>query len=198
MLCQKCKKNNASVYYKENINGKVTEYSLCPDCAAELEKNGIIKFEKPFERLGDSMFDFSPLFSGFLGGLDRALSGGSHTSAKEPKHCPLCGSTFADIAHSGHIGCPECYATFENELAATINQLHGSAKPTGRIPKRFGEKQNREQEIAKLKAEMKTAIETQEFERAAELRDKLKALEAPEAAKTSDSENNSDTNTSEN
>lgn len=197
MLCQKCKKNNASVYYKENINGKVTEYSLCPECAAELEKNGIIKLEKPFERLGDSMFDFSPLFSGFLGGLDRAL-GGSSAASKEPKKCPLCGSTFNDIARSGHIGCPECYVTFEDELAATINQLHGSAKPTGRIPKRFGEKQNREQEIAKLKAEMKTAIETQEFERAAELRDKLKALEAPAQTAPAAEENKTDDKTNEN
>ena len=39
MLCEKCKKNEASVFYRENINGKERKYSLCPECAAELEKN---------------------------------------------------------------------------------------------------------------------------------------------------------------
>lgn len=175
MLCQKCKKNTATVYYKENINGKVTEYSLCPDCAAELEKNGVIKLENPVDRLfGENLFDFSPLFSGFLGGLDRVLGSG-----REAKRCPVCGSTFDDIVRSGHIGCTQCYETFADELSATVNQLHGGAKPAGRVPKRFSEKHSREQQISSLKAELQAAVEKQEFERAAELRDKIKELEAP-------------------
>ena len=139
MLCQKCKKNEATVYYKENINGHVTEYNLCPECAAELEKNGVFHLDSRAEDLfGERMFDFSPLISGFFGG---ALGAG-----KTEKRCPVCGSTFADIAKTGHIGCPECYNVFEKELSSTVNQLHGAAKPTGRSPKRFGEKHQREEE----------------------------------------------------
>lgn len=59
MLCEKCKKNEASVFYRENINGKERKYSLCPECAAELEKNGEIKFSA-FPHLSD-MNDFCPL-----------------------------------------------------------------------------------------------------------------------------------------
>ena len=51
MLCQKCKKNEATVYYKENINGHVTEYNLCPECAAELEKNGVLHLDSHAEDL---------------------------------------------------------------------------------------------------------------------------------------------------
>ena len=58
MLCEKCKKNEASVFYRENINGKERKYSLCPECAAELEKNGEIKFSA-FPHLSD-MNDFAP------------------------------------------------------------------------------------------------------------------------------------------
>ena len=171
MLCQKCKKNEATVYYKENINGRVTEYNLCPECAAELETNGVLHLDSHAEDLfGDRMFDFSPLISGFFGG---ALGAG-----KAEKRCPVCGSTFADIAKSGHIGCPECYNVFEKELSSTVNQLHGAAKPTGRSPKRFGEKHMREEKIAALKAELQKAIGEQAFEYAAELRDEIKALES--------------------
>ena len=170
MLCQKCKKNEATVYYKENINGHVTEYNLCPECAAELEKTGVLHLDSHAEDLfGERMFDFSPLISGFFGG---ALGAG-----KTEKRCPVCGSTFADIAKSGHIGCPECYNVFEKELSSTVNQLHGAAKPTGRSPKRFGEKHQREEKIAALKAELQKAIGEQAFEHAAELRDEIKALE---------------------
>ena len=173
MLCQKCKKNNATIHYRENINGKVTEYSLCADCAAELERDGVIKFENPFSNfMRDDIFDFASVLPSFFTSLNHALGSG------ETKRCPVCGSTFSDIARTGHIGCPQCYETFADELAATVNQLHGVSKPQGRIPKRFGEKQNREAEINSLKEEQKKAIEAQEFEKAAELRDKIKALEA--------------------
>lgn len=181
MLCQKCKKNNATVYYKENINGKVTEYTLCSGCAKDLEKNGLIKLHNPLGGLfNDKMFDFGPLFSGFFGNLDR----GQVTGGNDGKSCSLCGSTFADIARSGRIGCPECYETFADELAATVNRLHGGVKPAGRIPKRFGEKHSREAQLASLKTEMQTAITAQEFEIAAELRDKIKALESADNSGT--------------
>lgn len=191
MLCQKCKKNNATIHYRENINGKVTEYSLCADCAAELERDGVIKFENPFsDFMRDGIFDFASVLPSFFTSLNHALGSG------ETKRCPVCGSTFSDIARTGHIGCPQCYETFADELAATVNQLHGTSKPQGRIPKRFGEKQNREAEINALKEEQKKAIEAQEFEKAAELRDKIKALEAEVNSADADG-NNADGNNSE-
>lgn len=187
MLCQKCKKNNATIHYRENINGKVTEYSLCADCAAELERDGVIKIENPFSNfMRDDIFDFASVLPSFFTSLNHALGSG------ETKRCPVCGSTFNDIARTGHIGCPQCYETFADELAATVNQLHGTSKPQGRIPKRFGEKQNREAEINSLKEEQKKAIEAQEFEKAAELRDKIKALEAEVNSANADGNNSAD------
>lgn len=36
MLCTKCGKNEATVYFSQTINGNKTEYNLCPDCAREM------------------------------------------------------------------------------------------------------------------------------------------------------------------
>lgn len=36
MRCDRCGKNEATFYYKSNINGKVTQIHLCPQCAEEL------------------------------------------------------------------------------------------------------------------------------------------------------------------
>ena len=147
----------------------------------------MIKFENPFsDFMRDGIFDFSSMLPSFFTSLNHELGSG------ESKRCPVCGSTFDDIARSGRIGCPQCYETFADELAATVNQLHGASKPQGRIPKRFGEKQNREAEINSLKEEQKKAIEAQEFEKAAELRDKIKALEAEANSANTDGNNSAD------
>ncbi|MBQ8510801.1 MAG: UvrB/UvrC motif-containing protein [Clostridia bacterium] len=171
MLCQKCRKNNATLYYKENVNGKVNEYALCAECAKELEQNGSIKLSSPFGGFGDELFGMGSLFSGFFGN-------GGLRAAGEPKRCPLCGARFDELARSGKIGCPQCYETFTAELAPTINQVHGSAKPAGRSPRRFGEKQERARRIEALKAELSAAVQAQEFEKAVTLRDQIRELEA--------------------
>ena len=161
MLCQNCKTNAATVFYKETVNGRTTEYTLCPACAAKLKLN------TPF---GGSAED-DPLTSLFAGML------GHSRAVREEKRCPVCGAGFKELAARGKMGCPACYEAFADELAPTIRQLHGSVSSRGRAPRRFGEKRQREQELLRLRGELKAAIDTPEFEKAAELRDRIRALE---------------------
>ena len=64
MLCEKCKKRTATVFYNENLNGKVRSYSLCGECAAKLHEKGDIgditsmlgSFADPFCDLHDNLF----------------------------------------------------------------------------------------------------------------------------------------------
>ena len=162
MLCQKCKKNEATVYYKQNINGKVTEYNLCPDCAAEMRKN----YDKETQPLFGDMNLLGSLF-----GLRPA------ERLAPAKTCPLCGATFRDIAKSGKAGCAECYKTFRSELADTVIGLHGRREHIGRTPKKLIGHMSREKKIEKLKDQLSIAVGKQEFETAAKLRDEINALE---------------------
>ena len=138
MLCTNCKKNQANVFYKQNINGKVTEYSLCSECAEKLKNEGKLEFNipepldfgdpfgfhDPFESFGD-FFGLKPFFAHpALGTREK----------KEEKKCTLCGSTFDDLVERGKIGCAECYKTFKDELRHTIENLHGKEKYVGRRP----------------------------------------------------------------
>ncbi len=161
MLCTNCKTNHATVFYRETINGKTTEYALCPDCAAKLDLNTSLSWQSAED-------PFSSLFGSLL----------SHSRrAKEEKCCPTCGARFAELTKAGKLGCPACYDAFGEELLPTIRQLHGTASHRGRAPRRFGEKRQRENELARLRVEMKNAIETQAFEKAAELRDQIREIE---------------------
>ena len=169
MLCQHCQKNEATTHIKTNINGTVTEYRLCADCAQELGYG--------------SMFpDFTADFGGMLGSfLSAALPARSGAA-----RCPECGYTMNDIKKSGKVGCANCYDLFFSELMPTIRSIHGNTEHIGKRPV-IEYTENREEEktpaddktkkIEQLRAELKKAIEDENFERAAQLRDEIKGQE---------------------
>ncbi len=160
MLCQKCHKNQASIHIKNNINGDISEISLCPDCA---EKENMQSFWS---------FPSDKLFSGFFS--DSIF--GSEYLPKQ-KSCPLCGATRADLASSGKAGCAKCYDVFGDELSRIIRSIHGNTLHSGSRPGTHMEQVEKSRELEALKKEMNTAVEEQDFEKAAQIRDKIKALE---------------------
>ena len=114
MLCENCKKNNATTYFKQNINGNIQEVYLCSECAAKLDMGG----------MSSSLFDF------FMPSQFRVRA------EREQKKCG-CGTTFYNISKTGKVGCPDCYETFRNELAAVLKKINGAKQHTGRCPQRF-------------------------------------------------------------
>lgn len=171
LLCEKCKKRTATVFYNENLNGKTRSYSLCGECAAKLHEKGDIgditsmlgSFADPFCDLHDN------LFGGFFGM-------GSHTAVSDKK-CPDCSSTFARIRQSGRVGCPSCYRVFAEELAPTLHTVHGSTTHTGVVPARHRARRAKAERLKLLKSQMQEAIAKEDFEAAATLRDEIKCLE---------------------
>lgn len=168
MLCQNCGKNPATTHIKTVVNGALAEYDLCTECARE---KGYTNFFK------DLQFDFGSLMGGFIGG---------HTAQSNVHRCPKCGASFAEITESGKIGCAECYRFFRDKLMPTISRIHGTARHKGKVPGtaalRIVEPAGKmtvlpQPEIDRLKKELTKAIEVQNFERAAELRDEIRELE---------------------
>jgi protein arginine kinase activator len=91
--------------------------------------------------------------------------------------CPLCGSTASDISRTGKVGCAQCYDTFADMLTPYIKRIHGNTEHTGKIPSDAGAEIKTKRQLVQLKEELKKAIENQEFEKAAELRDRIKDIE---------------------
>ncbi len=104
MLCDKCKKNTATVFYKQVINGEVTEMNLCADCA---------------NSMGTKMsMSFDNIFQGFLDGFL-----GNEVPNKSNSHvfkCPSCSTTFEDFRNTGRFGCVDCYNTFREQILHSI------------------------------------------------------------------------------
>ncbi|MBE6601204.1 MAG: hypothetical protein E7637_01700 [Ruminococcaceae bacterium] len=175
MLCEKCKKRTATVFYNENINGKTRAYSLCGECAAKLREKGDIQeitsmigsFADPFSMLQHD------LFSGFYG-----LPTSKNASAE--KKCPVCSSKYSDIAASGKVGCPTCYEIFSDELSRTIQSVHGTTVHIGSVPSRHRAQKAKAEKLKQLRRLLQEAVQAENFEKAAALRDEIRTLESEE------------------
>lgn len=169
MLCQNCGKNEATTHVKRVVNGDTTETHLCAECAQHLGYGDI------FSGFGLNLDDF---FGGFLGDTMQKLA------APNEQKCPKCGSTFSDIVNSGRLGCSDCYRTFYDKLLPSIQRIHGRINHTGKqapTVKETSKKDDESSEINRiddLKAQLAKAVENQEFEQAAVLRDEIKKLES--------------------
>lgn len=158
MLCTNCKKEPATCFYTQTINGKESSAALCAHCAK-------------LAGLGATDF-LSPLFPKSI--VQKTEFGNAH------KKCSLCGLTFADIQRLGKVGCPDCYQTFRDELSGIIRSIHGTAKHAGSCPEHtacdISAPSVQPSEEEKLRADLAIAIQSEKYEEAARIRDAIKAL----------------------
>ncbi len=150
MLCQKCGKKQATVHIETMVNGIYQEKHLCADCANE-EGHG-------FDSINTAGF-ISSMFA--------------RPSSSATKKCKNCGLTEREFLHSGYLGCSECYESFKDSVESVIRKVQGSTAHIGRTPSPVNVPKT---ELEKLTDELSQAIKSEDYKRAAILRDKIKAL----------------------
>ena len=160
MLCEICKKRQATVRYRESINGKVTEKFLCAECAGA---NGYY----------DKMNMFEPNFinpAEFI------------TSVFEPQKsrgavCKNCGTTSDEVLSTGYLGCSECYKVFRDVISPMIRRVQGGTQHIGKSPELKMEAMS---EKDKLTLKLKKALDAEDYEEAVKLRDQIRKLKSEE------------------
>ena len=164
MSCDQCREREAVIHLTQIVNEQVTTLHLCERCAAE---KGV---ESP------STGTKTPLV-GFLAEMGKDLPDASATP-RSSETCPRCGGSLQDFRESGRLGCPECYRSFEVPLRDLLRRLHGSTFHVGeRYADREGAPVEAGVESAELREQLRLAVETENFELAAELRDRLRVME---------------------
>ena len=164
--CSACGEREGVVDLTQVEGGEVKTLHLCAKCAAE---RGV---QTP-AALADTP----------LGGLLAAL-GADAVLRPEPafigdQSCPRCGATLLDFRETGRLGCADCYQTFAEPLRELLRRLHGSAHHTGKAYQAPGHapQEAPAESAAVLRERLRIAIENEQFELAAELRDRLRRLE---------------------
>ncbi len=167
MFCQECGKRPATLHFTKIVNGAKTEFHFCESCARE-KGEGIPGTP--------NSFSIHSLLSGLL---DFETIGSTTPSSIPPApiRCDECGLTYAQFSKIGRFGCSSCYKEFEEKLDPLLKRVHGSTVHSGKIPKRSGVQMQCKREIEQFRREMHTYIEHEEFEKAAELRDRIRELE---------------------
>ncbi len=163
MKCVKCKVNDATTHVKRIVNGEYEEYMLCADCAHEMGFNNVFDSTMP------DMF----------GGLIKSIFGTALPARSQATRCDVCGATYGDISNTGKVGCAHCYELFLPQILPSLRRIHGNTTHCGKRPDTSSEVDSTDEvsELESLKAELKVAIEEQNFERAAQLRDMIKERE---------------------
>jgi len=163
MICQSCEKAQATTHVKTIINGELTQYSLCTECARKLGYGNLLT------GLG---CDFGSLLGGFFGEVK--------PEDADTLHCKGCKSSFDDIVRGGKVGCAECYHTFYNRLIPLIQRIHGNTTHCGKVPGSESLQPLPKNQLSLMRSELRDAIESENFEHAAILRDRIKELEGGE------------------
>ena len=158
MLCEMCKKEEATVHLTKVADGQVKKMHLCEACKEEMG----IDTESP-----SSITDLFP-------------GGNESTTEEEPSEsipalvCPSCEMTKLHFKKSGRLGCATCYDTFEEELVPLVRAMHHSDRHTGKRPSRLSIETVTQEELLRLQEELSIAVAAEQFEKAAQLRDEIR------------------------
>jgi len=158
--CQRCG-GRATFHVTEIIDGNKVEKHLCEKCAIE-EGVSIVQAGS-----------ISDMLEKFI--LEPAIK---LKDGRESRKCEVCGITFEEIRRTGRLGCPVDYDTFEELLKPMLQRAQaGATHHRGKVPRRAKVDQKKQNALLRLRAELKGAVATEDYERAASIRDRIKELE---------------------
>lgn len=165
MLCDNCKEREAIINLTQVEHDSKVTLHLCDQCA---QQKGV--------ETGAAVMK-SPL-GNFLGALGKGAA--LVPTAADGVRCPACGSTLRDFRDTGRLGCDQCYVSFDAHLRDLLRRLHGSSQHVGEryeLPGEAGAPPDPRSHLLELKAQLRRAVEGEDFELAAELRDRIRVLE---------------------
>lgn len=161
ILCQVCKKKVATVHLTEIIKNKNKELHLCEDCAG---KKGVA--------FKTQQFSISDLLSGLV-----SSQAAQEISKMSQMKCPICGISYLDFRSSGRLGCATDYTVFKEGLLPLLEKIHGGTQHFGKVPPGEGAGNKVGRELLELRQALKRAVEGENYEKAAELRDRIRQVE---------------------
>lgn len=163
MKCDNCGSEDPVVHLTQIVDDDMSTYHLCEKCAAAkgLETSGV-----------QSSFPLTDFLSEMGEQAEKESGEGRESGA-----CDFCGLTFEDFRETGRLGCPHCWSTFEPQLRNLLRRIHGGTNHVGKVylppDPSVSERKKR---LEGLRRKLDRAVETENFERAAELRDQIQAL----------------------
>ncbi len=175
MNCQVCKANAATIHLREIKDNLVAEVHLCQTCFQQRSAS-------------EAGADTTAPALNLATSLDHASDFQARREAHERSDltCPDCGMAFRDFLEIGRLGCATCYQAFGEELRPFLMKIHGATVHAGKAPQEETKSLDLRTKLSKLQTDLDQAIETEEYERAASLRDQIQHFEREAAEECPD------------
>jgi len=160
MQCQICNNRDATIHLTEITDGARSEMHVCEQCAAE---QGIaVKSHIPINELLSSLLAAQP--------ADDELS----DPTEQEVACPICGLTLDQFRKEGVLGCPNDYDVFAKSLQPLIERAHcGKIAHSGKLPSRTSLDTKKQVRLLNLRRQLDAAVQNEDYELAAKLRDNI-------------------------
>ncbi len=158
MNCERCQKNHATLHLTAmETDQKPREVHLCEECARQ---TGVtLKFNFPVsELLGAVVEPKAPSRAG-------------------QSRCPECGITYSEFKAKARLGCANDYEIFRAELLRLFEKVHGATSHAGKTPCTVEASIRKENELIRLKRDLESVVKSEDFEKAAQIRDRIRSIE---------------------
>ena len=163
MKCQKC--NKSATFHITDLTGEgVLALHLCSDCA----KHYLQPENESVE---------TPQITGVLSQQLKLEQTAEELQTLDARECPICGISFYEFRQAGRLGCPHDYVFFGEELEPLLINVHGDNQHVGKQPKRGVCDTESQTELIRLRRQMKEVVEQEDYEKATELRDRIRKIE---------------------
>ena len=162
MKCEMCGKNEATVHVRQIMGNKSVDLHLCAECAA---KSGISDQDQTID------LSVSQLLTGLMD-VGETISEDDGAAM-----CPVCGLTVKEFRKTGKVGCPECYGFFRQDILGMLENVSGGSRHRGKLPKKLKTYKTLMVDKQILKQQLKEAVEREDYEAAAALRDRIRSFE---------------------
>ena len=160
MKCDNCPET-ATVHLTDIIGGKKHERHYCKDCAEQ--QHIIAKKELNLPAIVQSL-------------VGKHI--GQMTDELARLTCPACGIKYMEFRAEGRLGCPHDYDEFREDLLPLLENIHGDPpKHAGKTPRRLPQTKQTQSELVVLRKQLLQAVNKENYEEAARLRDRIRQLE---------------------
>ncbi|MBM3859069.1 MAG: excinuclease ABC subunit B [Verrucomicrobia bacterium] len=161
MLCDICKKADATVHLTQIVEGKILKVDMCEGCS---KTKGV---------QDSAAFSLAELLAGFTPPA---------TEEEKPVEgpgiqCPACGMSQADFKKMGRFGCAQCWTVFEDGLGPLLKAMHKGDRHVGKVPGKAAHTLVINEKIKQLAEQLQKFIRDEQYEEAAAIRDEIRTLE---------------------
>lgn len=171
MNCHMCGQREATIHLFELIDGHQTSVWLCDICASGRPELVAGNLGTPFPLVSGQTSNESGSLASFLGQSTDGEGGPSRVSA-----CPHCEYQLSEFQNSNRLGCVRCYEHFREQVQPILGMYHRHVSHLGKVPHSVSGTASRQGELTRMRVALEKAIQTENYEEAARLRDLITQL----------------------